>query len=233
MENEKMKILAIDTTTAVCSVAVVENDKILCEITLDYIKNHSLTLMPLIEQILQILNITIKDIDYISASVGPGSFTGLRVSAATVKALSHATGIPILPINTLDALAYNVCSGVVASIIDARRSEVFFSYYKSEDNTITRFMEYDCIHIDKVMEILKDCGEEVTFVGDGVRIHENIIKQNNYKIANSNNIMQRASSVGLLAYKMDKSLAVGYNDFEIFYMKKSQAEREYEEKNAK
>ena len=118
-----MKILALDTTGLVASAAIVDESKTIAEFTTNYKKTHSQTIMPMIEAIRNMAEIELNDIDYIACASGPGSFTGLRIGAATAKGLAHGLDKKIIPVPTLDALAYNLayCSSLIVPIMDARR----------------------------------------------------------------------------------------------------------------
>ena len=103
-----MKILGIDTSTMAANVAVLEDDKLICEYTINTKKTHSQKLMPMIENMLNLSDINIKDIDAIGICVGPGSFTGLRIGMATAKAIAHVNNIPLIGVNSLEILGANM-----------------------------------------------------------------------------------------------------------------------------
>ena len=126
-----MRVLAIDTSSNVATVAVMEDELLLGEYILNHKKTHSQKIMTMIEQILSELELTVRDIDIFAAAIGPGSFTGLRIGVATVKALAHATGKPVVSVGTLEALAYNVpyAEHIIVPIMDARRDNVFTASY--------------------------------------------------------------------------------------------------------
>ena len=120
-----MKVLGIDTSSNVASAAVIDDDNIIAEYTLNLKKTHSQLLMPMIDSMLKSCECDIKDIDLFAVSVGPGSFTGLRIGIATAKGLAHACGKKIVPVGTLAALAYNLpyAEHIIVPIMDARRSQ--------------------------------------------------------------------------------------------------------------
>ena len=126
-----MRVLAIDTSSNVATVAVMEDELLLGEYILNHKKTHSQKIMTMIEQILSELELNVQDIDIFAAAIGPGSFTGLRIGVATVKALAHATGKPVVSVGTLEALAYNVpyAEHIIVPIMDARRDNVFTASY--------------------------------------------------------------------------------------------------------
>ena len=127
-----MKLLAIDTTGQTASVAVLEDDTLLAEYTINYHMTHSQTIMPMIEQICNMIKLNKNEIDYIACSCGPGSFTGLRIGAATAKGLALGLDISVVAVPTLDALAYNIfdTSAVICPIMDARRQQVYTAFYQ-------------------------------------------------------------------------------------------------------
>ena len=121
-----MRILAIDTSSPICSVAILENDNLIDEINLDDGRTHSENLMPLIDSILKRNNLDIKDIEMISCCVGPGSFTGIRIGVATIKPMAEILNIKIASVISLEVLAKNVeNTETIVSLIDARNNQVY------------------------------------------------------------------------------------------------------------
>jgi tRNA threonylcarbamoyladenosine biosynthesis protein TsaB len=227
-----MKILAIDTTGNTCSVAVLDKDKVICETSTNHIKNHSQSVMPMIDYCLTNIDCRIKDMDYIACSSGPGSFTGLRIGAATAKGLAHGAGKTIINVPTLDALAYNVFdeTRIIVPIMDARRNQVYTGFYKMEDGLLTQKHEYMAEDINIVLDKLQ--GQPAIFTGDGVLIYRDIIEEKGHVAAPVHMLMQRAASVGALAFKMasEQSNIEGYGIFTPVYLRKPQAQRELEER---
>jgi len=226
-----MKILAFDTTGNTASVAIVETENIIAEFSVNCKKNHSLSLMPLISHALNISGLELPDISYVAVSNGPGSFTGLRLSAATAKALAHGAPIKITPVPTLDALAYNILmeKRIVAPIMDARRGEVYACIYLCEDGILKPLTPYLNEEFSVFLDRVKALNSPVSFLGDGCLSHRDVIMRSGFDITSHNNLLQRASSVGFLALKYaDEGKLVGYNELELLYLRKPQAEREYE-----
>ena len=122
-----MKILAIDSSGLVASVALLEDDTLLAEYTVNYKKTHSQTLLPMLDAIVQMIDLDLNSIDAIAVSKGPGSFTGLRIGSATAKGLGLALEKPLIEVPTVDALAYNLydAEGLVVPMMDARRAQVY------------------------------------------------------------------------------------------------------------
>lgn len=122
-----MKILSIDTSSCICSVAILEDEKIIKEISNEDGNTHSVKLMPQIEQIFKETNLTLNDIDLFACDKGPGSFTGIRIGISTIKAFCDVTNVPAIGIPSLMALAYNIdFNGYICSLIDAKNSNVYF-----------------------------------------------------------------------------------------------------------
>lgn len=227
-----MNILAIDTSGNACCAAVLKDEQILSEVFVNYKKTHSETLAPMIDYCLAGAGLDIKDIDLFCCAVGPGSFTGLRIGIGMIKAFSHASSKPTVGVNTLDALARNAkgTEATVCPIIDARRGDVYTASYKNGK----RITDYRGIYLDTVLKELK--GENTVFLGDAATNYKNKIldMSSSFSIAHSGIIMQRASSVGLAAYELynNKSYDSAHS-LEPFYLRETQAERVFAEKQSK
>lgn len=229
-----MKILALDSTGLVASVALADEERTIAEFTVNYKKTHSQTLMPMVEHIKNITELDMSTVDYIACACGPGSFTGLRIGAATAKGLAHGLGIKIIPVPTLDGLAYNMYGSdrLIVPIMDARRSQVYTSIYSCADG-FERVSEYMACDIKELLCHVASLDENAVFLGDGVPVFRNEIRaySSDFSFAPVSANMQRAACIGALAFER-MNMAVEPNDFEILYLRKSQAERELEEKNA-
>ncbi|HBM76357.1 MAG TPA: tRNA (adenosine(37)-N6)-threonylcarbamoyltransferase complex dimerization subunit type 1 TsaB [Clostridiaceae bacterium] len=228
------KVLALDTSSAVASVAVVDNTKILGEITYNYKRQHSTILIPMIDRILSFLDITVKDVDCIACSSGPGSFTGLRIGAATAKGLCHGADKPLIGIPTLDSLAFNMAyaNGIICPIIDALRGNVYTAVYRWEKDWLKKQEDYMAISLEDLMAKLKLYDEDVILLGDGIFAYrEKIVEMlgSRAKFAPVSMNMGRASSIAALAIKRyEKGSFDDYMSFVPFYLRKPQAEREYD-----
>lgn len=233
-----MKILAIDTSGIVAGVSLINENKILAEININYKQNHSITIMPMIDQLFKALDMEISEIDYIACTCGPGSFTGLRIGAATVKGIAHALNKKIIPISTLEILAYNIfmTDKYIVPIIDARAERIFTAIYKWEKNKLIDIYEETGTDIRELLKYIKENNIEPIFVGDGASVYKEIIKNDNenYIFAPISHNMQKASSLASLALQYAKEdKFVHYNNFEIEYLRKPQAEREILERENK
>jgi len=232
-----MRILAIDTSSLPASVAFIDGTKVVAEFMMNYKKTHSQTIMPLVDYLKNIVELDLNSIDYIACSCGPGSFTGLRIGAAAAKGLAFALNKQIVPVPTLDALAYNIFMNdcIIVPIMDARRNQVYTAFYTWENNELKRKSEYMADDISSVLSKIEKLKKNPVFLGDGVDVHKNTINDfnKNYMFSLPNSNFQRASSVGLLAaLYVEKGEAVNVSEFELCYLRKSQAEREYDEREA-
>ncbi|MCR5292832.1 MAG: tRNA (adenosine(37)-N6)-threonylcarbamoyltransferase complex dimerization subunit type 1 TsaB [Eubacterium sp.] len=127
-----MKIVALGSSGTVATVAVAEDDKIIAEYSMNYKKTHSETLLPMLDEITKNASIDLEDVDAVAVCAGPGSFTGLRIGAATAKGLALALDIPIVPVPTCAGIAYNMWGfdGLICPIVDARRGQVYTGVYR-------------------------------------------------------------------------------------------------------
>ena len=131
-----MRILALDSSGLVASVAIMQDDTLLGEYTTNHKKTHSQTLLPMLAQLMEELQLEMSDIDAIAVAGGPGSFTGLRIGSATAKGLGLAADLPLIHVPTLEGLAYNlwVTDAYVCPLMDARRNQVYTGVYYFEEN---------------------------------------------------------------------------------------------------
>lgn len=220
-----MRILAVDTSAVCASVAVTENGKILSECSINTGLTHSRTLMPMIDSTLKNAEIDLDSIDYFACSVGPGSFTGIRIGVAAIKGLSDATKKKCIPVSTLEALAYNLSGQNVTAVsaMDARCNQVYCAIFKVEGEKITRLTEDMAIQLDELGEKLK-AYENVVFVGDGAKLCHSKL---GYSLAGQGNIYQRGSSVAFAAEKdFTEEKAIDAAALMPTYLRLPQAERE-------
>ena len=194
-----MKILAVDTSSAVCSAAVFDGRRMISEVNVDYKMTHSEALMPILDACLEYARLRIQDVDLFAVAAGPGSFTGVRIGMCAVKAMAQATGKKIAVVDTLEALVQNVCGydGTVCPLIDARRGQVYYAAFRKNE----RVWEDQAGHIDEVIEKLH--GERTLFVGDGVFALREYITERmpNAEFADGSILYQRAASAVQIALK--------------------------------
>ena len=232
-----MRILAIESSSLVASVAIVEDGVTLAEYTANFKMTHSQTLLPMIDSMVSLFGIDLSTIDAIAVSGGPGSFTGLRIGSATAKGLGLALDKPLIHVPTLDGTAYNLygAKGLICPIMDARRNQVYTGIYRFEQE-FEVVMEQDAMDMGELIETLNGMGERVIFLGDGVPVHEKKIRELMtvpFDLAPAHMNRQRAASVAALGAvyfaegKIETAAEHGPD-----YLRKSQAEREREEREA-
>lgn len=233
-----MRILGIESSSLVASVAIVEDETTMAEYTVNFKKTHSQTLLPMIDEMVKLLEIDLSTVDAIAVSGGPGSFTGLRIGSATAKGLGLALHKPLIHVPTLDATAYNLygTEALICPIMNARRNQVYTGIYRFRES-FEIVHGQDAMDIDELIGILNSMGEPVIFLGDGVpvfrsRIEETLTVGALFAPAHVNR--QRASAVaalGAVYFKEGKTETA--MEHKPDYLRKSQAEREREEREGK
>ncbi len=229
-----MKILSLDSSATVASVALCEDERLLAEYTLNNKNTHSETLLPMVEHLLSGFSLTPADIDLFAVSSGPGSFTGIRIGAATLKGLAFATDTPCVGVSTLEALALNavIRQGLICPVMNARRSQVYTALFRSDGSKLTRVLPDMAVSIAELDEILCKYGESVCFVGDGYGITVEAIRKTEFTPTPERLRHQSAFSVAQVAYQAHlRGESVKDTEIEINYLRPSQAERELMEKN--
>lgn len=234
-----MRILAIDSSSMVATVAVTTDGILNAEYTINHKKTHSQTLLPMIDEVCKMLELDMESIDAIAISGGPGSYTGLRIGSATAKGFGLALNKPIINVPTMDALAYNMFSSnyIVCPIMDARRGQVYTGVYRFDGTRMETIKKQCIMMIDELIYELDKIGMPVMFLGDGVDTQKDTIEskmgvEHHYAPASMNR--QKASSLASLAelyYKEGKYESAEEHKPE--YLRLSQAERELKEKMAK
>lgn len=230
-----MKILALDSATECATAAILDGNKLLGEVVINHKKQHSVIMMPMIDSLIKSCGLTIADIDGYAISNGPGSFTGLRIGMSTVKGLVQATKKPFAAISSLDGLANNLFNvqGIVCPIIDALRGNVYTNFYRFENGRLITLGEDQLLSLDEVIEKCSSFNEPVTFIGDGTyKFGTKLTKAlSNAAIAPSHLNVAKAASIGTLGHQ---KLSEGYSDNVLssapVYLRKCQAEREYDAK---
>lgn len=234
-----MKILGLDSSGLVASVAVAEDGRLLGEYTTDYKKTHSQTLLPMLDELKRMIELDMNTLDAIAVASGPGSFTGLRIGSATAKGLGLALKKPIVEVPTLEGLAWNLWGTdcLVCPLMDARRNQVYTAVYRfvpqGEGYELKPVISQGPMDIGEIVERLNGLGERVIFLGDGVPVYLPVIREKiktAYTLAPAGNNRQRAASVAALGqvyYAQGKTVDAAAHQPE--YLRKSQAEREQDE----
>lgn len=226
-----MRILGIESSSLVASVAIVTDDILTAEYTVNYKKTHSQTLLPMIDEVTRLLEIDLDCVDAIAVSAGPGSFTGLRIGSATAKGLGLALKKPLIHVPTVDAMAYNLwgAKGLVCPIMDARRSQVYTGIYRFDEEF--EIVKEQCpMAVQDLAEELNRLGEKVTFLGDGVPVYREDLAQSlkvEFSFAPAHMNRQRAGAVAVLGgiyYQQGKTETAAEHGPD--YLRLSQAERE-------
>lgn len=226
-----MLVLAIDTATKIGSVALYDDKTgVIGEINL-YVKvNHSNVIMDAVDSLFKLSGLTIKDVDRIAVTIGPGSFTGIRIGTAIAKGLAYSLKKPIVGVNELDVLAHmgENREDIIVPLIDARKERVYFSKYRYIDNILLREEEYKDGELREILEDLK--GKKVTFIGDGAIVNEKLINEileKDYTIFSKANSIPRAGVAAQISLHLPED---NLYTLEPLYVNKSQAEREKEER---
>lgn len=169
-----MLILGIDTAAAPCCAAVYDTDKqqTLGSVVINNKLTHSVTLMPVVSDLLRNSGITTEDIDLFAVANGPGSFTGLRIGISAVKGMAFTASKPCAAVSTLEAMAYNVamCDGVVCASIDARCNQVYTATFLNDNGTVTRLTDEECLKADELAARLSEYDGDIILVGDGAQL---------------------------------------------------------------
>lgn len=233
-----MKLLAIDSSGLVASVAVIEEETLVAEYTMNYKKTHSQTLLPMLEEIKKSIDLDLSSIDAIAVAAGPGSFTGLRIGSATAKGLGLALDKPLISVPTVDALAYNLYDTdedtIICPIMDARRKQVYTGMYCFLNHQMQVVKEQDAVALEELIKELNQMERPVIFLGDAVPVYKELIQESckvPYSFAPAHLNRQRAGAVGMLGtlyFKEGKTESAAEHKPE--YLRVSQAERERAER---
>ena len=231
-----MKILAIESSGLVASVAVTENNTLVGEYTMNHKKTHSQTLLPMLDELKKMIELDLNTIDAIAVSQGPGSFTGLRIGSATAKGLGLALDKPIIPVPTVDALAFNLwgTDKLVCPLMDARRQQAYTGLYTFENGKLHTMVPQCAVDISEVVAEVNKQGREVIFLGDGVSVFADYLAEHvtvAYSFAPATCHIQRATSVAALGEVLyEKGVVESAREHKPEYLRLSQAERERAEK---
>lgn len=231
-----MSILAIDTATQVSSVAVLKDGKIAAELTLQGRLTHSETLMPHIEQVMQMANVTREGLTGIAVSIGPGSFTGLRIGLAAAKAMAYALNVQLVGVSTLKALACQIpAPGVrLVALLDAQKGNAYVESYHFVGTELVTLHEVTVEKITDVIERAQDINEPVILLGDAVqkKIAGKIDLPEGVTIAPPQSLMPRAACVAVLgAQELARGNTANVMNLEPIYIRRSEAEVLWEQRH--
>lgn len=228
-----MKILGIDTSTKIATIAVIDEEKVLGEYTLNQEMSHSENLIPMVKELLNNLDIKIADIDLYGVAIGPGSFTGLRIGVAAVKSFAHLFNKPIIGVSTLEAMAYNLPHNkIVVPMIDARRDRVYTGVYSWEDGLLKTIKADDVVEMEILLNQLKSY-ENIVVNGDGSILYKERLMDilDDVRFSTKGQNICKATSIcelALLKYNKDE-----LDDFYTLapeYLRETQAQRELNER---
>lgn len=233
-KDNKMRILGIESSSLVASVAIVTDDVLMAEYTVNFKKTHSQTLLPMIDEVVRMLGIELETMDAIAVSGGPGSFTGLRIGSATAKGLGFALDKPLIHVPTVDAMAYNLYGtpALICPMMDARRNQVYTGLYHNQ--YAFEVVKAQCaMGVEALIKELNERGEKVIFLGDGVPVYADIIRDFltvPYEFAPAHVNRQRGASVAVMgAWYYAQGRTETAEEHRPDYLRKAQAERELEE----
>lgn len=234
-----MKIIGLDSSGLVAGVAVVEDGILLAEYTTDYKKTHSQTLLPMLAQLRDMIELDLNTVDAVAVASGPGSFTGLRIGAATAKGLGLALDIPLVEVPTLEGLAYNLwgTDRLVCPMMDARRNQVYTGIYEfKRENTdflLSTVTAHCAVDVMEILERINELGREAVFLGDGVPVYREMIESTlkvPYSFAPAGRNRQRAANIAMLGsiyYGQGRTVTAAGHRPE--YLRKGQAGAEQKE----
>lgn len=227
-----MKILGIDSSGMVASAAITADNILVAEFTVNNKQTHSQTLLPMIDQVVQMSDIALQEIDAIAIAAGPGSFTGLRIGASTAKGLGLALDKPIVSVPTLEGMAYRLAgsSSLICPMMDARRNQVYTGIYRVSTGGLDVVVEQKAVDVREILQELGEYRESVIFLGDGVPVYQETITecyQGEYQLAPLHLSRQSAAAVAALGeiyYRQGRTETA--QEHRPVYLRKSQAERE-------
>lgn len=232
-----MKILAVDTSSKLCSVAILEDKNLIKKLELDNGLTHSETLMPLIQQLLNECSLSLNNINLLVSDIGPGSFTGIRIGVSSCKAFSDSLNIPCVGISSLEVLAYNIQNdGIICSTIDCKNNNCYFALYELNSGNYNVLIEPCAKSVNDVLDLLNSqyYNKCISFVGDGIpseKLHS--IYDNNADSEVTKNIISsylNVENLGTAGYKKFINNKKIGEEILPLYLKKPQAQIQLEEK---
>jgi len=234
-----MKILVLDSSSSAATVAIMEDERLLVETVINHQRTHSEKLLPMVEAALKDCGLKPKEIDVFAVTLGPGSFTGLRIGIAAIKAMAQALGKATVGISTLDALAWNLpyVHEMICPIIDAQRDRVYTASYRWGQQGMVRLSEYEILEVAELIKQIKETGDRTIFVGDGIERFQGQLEAGLGALAvfpPKAWQFPRGTALGELARAaVERGDLVPAQDLLPIYMRLSQAEKQFEERMAK
>lgn len=230
--GRKVTIVAIDSSGLVASVAILTDNEIIAEYTINHKKTHSQTLLPMLDAVVKMAELSMEEIDGIAVAAGPGSFTGLRIGSATAKGLGLALNKPLLSVPTLEGMAYNLfgTEKLICPLMDARRNQVYTGIFRFEKDELKTVLEQRAVPIEEIIGEINKLNQEVIFLGDGVSVYQARIEEETtvpFQIAPAHLSKQRAGSIaalGKLYFEKEAFETAGAH--RPVYLRLPQAERE-------
>lgn len=240
-----MIILAIEASGPVAGCAVIEDGILIAEYNVQYKMKHAQSLVPMMDEVKRMLGLDLQTVDAVAVTKGPGSFTGLRIGAATAKGAAMALGKPIIGVPTVDSIAYNLFGtrGLICPLMDARRSQVYTGIYEwasgPESETFSVVRPQCVVPVTEILADLSARGRNVIFLGDGVPVSRETIAHEievPYAFAPPHLDRQRAAAVAALAYRywqeQGDACLIPADDFRPEYLRLAQAEQEHSERRS-
>lgn len=234
-----MKVLAIDTSSSVAGIAVIDEQGLIAEYMLNDGQTHSRKLVPMLKELFESLRMTSSDIDVFAAVTGPGSFTGIRIGVTTIKALAYAVQKPVAGVTSLDALAGAVTAlgdTIICPMIDARNNQVYTALYIMRNGVPSNISGYLGIHVSELAKKLEEARSNVIFTGDGSALHRDFLKiefGERCEFMPDFTLKQMALPAARIALmKALNGETVSSYELSPFYLRPSQAEREFVKKQA-
>lgn len=227
-----MVILALDSTAPSASAAIVKDGKLLAEFFLNVGLTHSVTLLPLVKNAMELSGLTIDDIDAVAVNNGPGSFTGVRIGVSLAKGLAQPADKKCIPVSTLEAIAFPFSDSdcIVASVMDARCRQVYGAFFNAENGKIVRLTDDDAFSFEDLAEKIASYSKKVILAGDGADIAFEYLKDKNLNVSVANSALkyQHASSVAFIAERnlCNNENVLTYDQLTPAYLRLPQAERE-------
>ena len=227
-----MKILAIETSCDICSVSLLEDDLLILELKEDAVKNHSESLMPLIDRLFKETDTSLDDIDLFAVDNGPGSFTGIRIGLSTIKAFCDVTKKPCISVSSLEALAYTVDteSANICSIIDAKHENVYAAFFEKNGKKLKKINNFIFKKIDDLLLDLGSLKNLKFFVGNcGILYKDMIQSYLKNDIFFEDDTLVSSKYIGIAAFEKYKSgEIISSKKLTALYLKKSSAEEQIE-----